>query len=937
MRPSLDPRGILLAHTLPALLLFYLLAQQFAFIRPSLNAEALQLWTTFAWWLGAATLTATAYAIVCMVRKQPIHYLYGALVFVVYVPLLWWSMDQVNVLFPNEVPRWMVPEEARLYGIRILSASLLHGLIVLVGASLPSGDRGNPVRDILIGAAIPLCCYLFVQVVRPYQGGIDFERHAWVVVMTVLVVSFLFFVFRGFFAVIRRRSGSRIGGIVTRILMALVLPLLGLLIHNGELTRLGAEGMGLFGDLSHWGFYVAAALNGIVVIWGSSSDPKVRMVQFILRSIGYSYVLYFFVLFLPFLPLGIPLIIAFGFGFLLLAPVLLFLLQGQQLWNDLRFLRRYRSVPVLVLAMIAGLLVLPAIITGGFLQHRSTLHRALAIVYQPTPEDDPATVDGKALEHILGTVAGNKERRGWARAHTPFITPWYNRVVFDNLTLSDTKIGHLQRIFIGHPPERPITPVSTRERPRTNVVLDSVTTRSTYDAEQHVWRTWVDLRMTNNTTWQDEYSTVFNLPPGAYISDEYLVIEGEKVPAILAERKAATWVYQQIRDIRRDPSLTTYAGPDKISLKVFPIQHLETRQAGFEVLHKEPLELQVDTFRVHLGDAGAATPNAAIFSSDSSMVYVPAGLKATLPQLQRPTQVHVIADASVSADERPLILDRISTLFAAQHIAASAVTLHITDVSTRSMPWDEAAKAAYREHTAQGGFFSDRPIRRILTAQCAGAQVERSVILIAPGFGDPEHKSGVLLEGLAELAVCQPDAARYFLLDTDGSLHSFPFSGATDDLDSTASFTTGPPVHAWPTASRPQAWFAVDGRPGTALIHARPTVGTAPLHLRRWSDALALEGRWRDLLINPGQGTAGWLSVVRGSFQTQVLSPHTAWICLESDLQRNALLKKQEETLRANAALDAGEEELVRMSEPGIGWLLLVPLFFILFRRRAVP
>ena len=929
MRPSLDPRGILLAHTLPALLLFGLMWQLSTYIRPALDPEALSLWKVHAWALVIATSAATAYAILRIVQRRPVHPLYGVLVFLVYVPLLWSSMDRINILFPSSVPFWMVPEEARLYGIRILSVTLLHGLIVLVGASLPSGDKGHPLRDLLIAAAVPLTCYLFLQLGRPFRDGLDLERHLWPVVMSILVVTFLFFVFRALFSMARRRGGSDTWALVTRILVGLVLPLTGLLVHNGHFLDIGGPGMGPFGDLSHWGFYLIAALNGLVVIMPPSTTPRVRLVQFILRSIGFSYVLYFLVLFLPFLPLSITAILAFGLGFLLLAPVLLFLLQGRQLWDDLRFLRPHHGLPLPTITLLAALMVLPAIITGRYLQHRGTLHRALAIVYHPSPSDDPATVDAAALEQVLLATVDNKQRRGWARAHTPFLTPWYNRIVFDNLTLSDTKIDHLRRIFIGRSTDEdaPAIPAARTSE----VALDAATARSTFDPAQQAWRSWVDLRMTNHGAGPAEYSTRFHLPPGAYISDEYLVIEGEPVHGILAERKAATWIYQQIRDFRRDPSLTTYAGPDAISLKVFPLQAGETRTAGFEVLHREPLLLHIDTHRVAIGDATVASPPTNAITS-GRMLHVPAAVKSGLPQVQRPTRLHVIADASVSKDERPLILDRISRMLIAEHIPPSSVTLHITDVATRSMAWDEAAKAAYLEHTAKGGFFTDRPIRALLSAQCTTPGTERSVILVAAGFGAPDDKTGVLLEGLDELATCQPDADHYFLLDTDGALRPHPFAASV--ADTTSLLAMGPSVHAWPDAAHPQALFAVDGGPGTALLAHAPDTGPGTLRSGDWKDALALEGRWRDLRLNPTKGTAGWLSVVQGSFQAQVLSPHTAWICLESDIQRNALLKKQEETLNADAALDAGEEELEPMSEPDLWWALLLPILWCAFRRR---
>lgn len=66
--------------------------------------------------------------------------------------------------------------------------------------------------------------------------------------------------------------------------------------------------------------------------------------------------------------------------------------------------------------------------------------------------------------------------------------------------------------------------------------------------------------------------------------------------------------------------------------------------------------------------------------------------------------------------------------------------------------------------------------------------------------------------------------------------------------------------------------------------------------------------------------------------------PVTAWMCVENGAKRDALLRKQEEVLNSNANLDAMDERITRMSEPGLGWLLLplLPYAFWPVLRRLV-
>ncbi len=930
MRFSLDPIGILLGQTLPALLLFVLYGSIHALIEPVLDAEAQQLWTTYAWLFGAATLAATGYAVYAWVRKVPVHFIYGILAFAAFVPLLWSFMDQGHVLFPREISFWMVDDDAKLYSVRLLSITLLHALFVLVGASLRENRKQHSGRDLAIGLAIPLMAYLGSQLFRSYNSRWDAEYHVWTAMMILMVMAFLFFVFRGMVSVLRRKQQGNEVGLVVRVLVGLVFPLGGLFANKGFF---GFEGNGLFGDLSHWGFYAAAILNGLVVVWGESPEPRTRMLQFILRAIGFSYVLYFFVLFVPFLPLSILAIIAFGLGFLLLAPVLLFLVQGLQLVHDVRFLSRQRSLPALLGILLLSVLVLPGIITGVFLSQRAALHTAMDQVFGTAPEEDPTTVNTSALQNVLATVRGNKERNGWAKSHAPFITPWFNKVVMDNLMLSEAKLRTLDRIYFGEDADTLQTPVWRNRREEQAVALDSLSARPQYDESQQAWRTWVDLQMTNPNQFQSEYRATFNLPAGAWISDQYLMIEGEEVKGVLAERKAATWIYQQIRSARRDPSLTRYIAPGVIELRVFPLEGGQTRHGGFEVLHKEPLALTIGAHTVQIGDSTAPAMSDAITSPDGSVAYIPASVKQRLPIVQRRPQFHIVADASLaSLDRRPIILSTIEDFIRTYQVDPGSVTLHITDAYTQSLPWSEAAKQAYLGHQAQGGFFSDRPIRHVLTEACRQPTKERPVIVIAPSWYNTSEKSlGIWLDDLGDLSPCLPEAPTFYLLQ-DGKLTARNFNAPLVALMDDRSPTAPIGSYAWPDAQHPSTYLPVTNEATVALLETGPD-NSEPLKTRDWMDALRLEGRWRNLAIHPEKATAGWLALVRNSFEAQVLTPATAWICLENGAQLNTLMKKQKDVLNANVSFDASEVEPTPMSEPELWWLLVPMLLFLAWRR----
>lgn len=934
MRTPLHPVGILLANALPAALLLFLYGSMLSVVKPLLNEENLRLWAIY----GGATLAIIVlsglYAAFAWRRRRSVHVFYAVLTFLCYVPLLWGFMEHYRDLIPWEIPQWMMPADAELFALRLLSIPLAHALFVLVTASLPEGGRGTPLRDILVAVAIPLCCYVFVQVVEPWRLGLDFERHVWTVLFVVLVITFLFFLFRGVMALVHRRTGTGRGlnfGIT--LLIALVFPLLGLAINNGVFDQ-WEDVDGVFGDLSHPGFYVIAALNAAALLWPSSNDHRVLLLQFLLRGMGYSYVLYFFVLFLPLLPISIVGIIAIGIGFLLLAPVLLFIAQSVQLYKDARSLSAYRSRTSLVVMLLGAMLVLPAIITVRYLHHRSVLTAALEHVYQSDPSIEGKHLDAGALDQVLDQVESNRSgRNGWSKHSTPFLTPYYNWLVLDNLSLSDEKLGVLRQVFQN---ETPVDKGRNNSWPASgHVRIDSTHVVSVYDAEQHAWRSWVHLRMHNSGQEQEEFITDINLPDGAWVCDNYLVIGTDTVKGILAEKKAAMWVYNNIVNYRRDPSMMCYTAPGRVQLRVFPFAQDELRHAGFEILHKEAFALRTSTDTLFLGDTLRSQPEQETATSDGAVVYIPSDLKKTLPLVQRKPHYHFILDGTeLQRNTRQEVVGRVQTWGTREKIDPANIDVHITDAYVESLPYGVSAFDAYTHHVGEGGFFSDRIIRKLITDACARPVAEYPVIVIAPSGPSYDHTSfGTWLNDLSDVAACLPEGATFLLLGENGEITHKAFDEPIGQLNHNLFEMEVPRVRAWPDAQAPRAYLR-DDPDGDIVVDPDRLGAMSPPQLRSWRGSLELEGRWRASQLRPQGGTAVWRGLVRGSFQTQVMLPVTAWMCLEDDAQRNALLKKQEEMLSGNAALDASDQNITNMSEPELLWLLFPVILWFVLRRR---
>ncbi len=100
---------------------------------------------------------------------------------------------------------------------------------------------------------------------------------------------------------------------------------------------------------------------------------------------------------------------------------------------------------------------------------------------------------------------------------------------------------------------------------------------STYHAEEDYWTSWVHFDIHNGTHRQDEFRMTFELPTGTWMSDYYLVVEDEKKYGVLAEKKAAMWIYQQIVNTRRDPGILYYLKGNELAFRVFPLNSKEDK------------------------------------------------------------------------------------------------------------------------------------------------------------------------------------------------------------------------------------------------------------------------------------------------------------------------------------------------------------------------
>ncbi|HNV46030.1 MAG TPA: MSEP-CTERM sorting domain-containing protein [Spirochaetota bacterium] len=707
--------------------------------------------------------------------------------------------------------------------------------------------------------------------------------------------------------------------------------------------------------------YALAVANGIVLMLPPARSVRLNRAIFLTRAAMFPFTLYFFAVFLPFLPLGIPAILAAGAGFLILTPTVLFLLHGSRLVDDYRA-DIARGAPRATRIMLAGaLLVLPIAYTARALVDRVNIHAALDYVYEPDYEKDRVFSGSRfLLEHSLANLQETKKG-----VQMPFLTGYYNWIVFDNLVLPDEKMDRLHRFFFGGP----MAPYGkgnvlgdifgrrtsvAREGGRVplplpgRVELVSVAMRHA-PAGDAVKRTVV-ITMKNRTKLQGEYATTVTLPVGTLVTGYWLHIGKERVPGRIFEKKTALWVYRMIKSVRRDPGILYFTGEQELALRVFPFGPHEERVTEIE-LTVPPGGGGAATIggrRIDLGAALSDTANIVPATGATGVLLPPAAKRAMLPVTRAP-YLHLVLDRSDATG-----LDAARALAAARAVlerfpriarcALSAANFESVDIlpptSSRDRIASITAGAIDSALTRRGGFSAQREVKRILTSH---RDPESAPIIVVIGRTEaapdatrtPTREEEDNLSFFGGLA---PDIDGYFMTENGSALAPVPF----DRKRARAVSPLPRPVHLVRCGARTVP-ISTDGASelircdGAAAMDSiayldASTRAYRPLRTGPSEAAVGLAGivDYRTLKLIPARTRALYPALVATAKRTGILNGAASYIVVESPSQWRILEEKEKQKLRNRETLEITE----RADEPHPALVVACALALIIILER---
>ncbi len=934
MRNLLNPKWLFIINTLPIVVLFILFFGQFNIIKTLLDEKNIQLWKSFGLLLGILGLLNFAYSVYLTLKKQNVSAWYGIIALLCYIPFIYLYGFHLDKIIPFNVPQWMISGNIFIYVGTFLMPTLAYSLFVLISHFTPETKEHKAWVNFLIAIIIPVAGYLFSQIILPLWQPFDrgFNVHAILILVIVATLIFLFFLVRSIFILATKKADAwHKYQLAWKIPIAIVLPLIGLFVNNGHLFNgfrsFSENNSGIFGDFNNSWFYILAVVNGILVCLPNLDNKNYRLLLFIGRSITFAYTFYFFLIFLPFLPLSVVAIIAIGTGFLMLAPLFLFVIHANELSKDFQSLKTFISKKLIIGISLLSFLVIPAFITANYLKDKSVLNATLAYLYSPD-YSKKYNIDKTSLQKTLNVVKYHKDKNNDVifGSQTPYLSSYFNWLVLDNLTLSDIKINYIEKIFFGN------SSIEIRSENIQNdkVKISKISSNSTYDKAQNAWKTWIDLEITNKneSTWFSEYSTNIDLPEGCWISDYYLYVGNRKEFGILAEKKSAMWVFSNIRNENKDPGILYYLTGNKVIFRVFPFAKNEVRKTGIEFLHKEPIKLTIDNNVVELGNAEETTNEK---TETENVIYVSTQQKQTLKAVQRKPYFHFLVDVSQGKNKYSTdFTKRIETILESNKLLSDSSQISFVNSYVNTFRLDKDWKQQFQSQSFEGGFYLERAINTVLFNAYKNKSEFYPVIVVVTD----SIKNAVLDKDFSDFKFAFPESSLFFNLINNGTLreHSL-IVNPTKEVSDSMTYLFDQTVLEYKLADNSIAYLPNNNQPSIILKKNIFQTTETEIKEKNWQSALTMQAKWISQILHPETSDKEWLDLVKYSFISKVMTPVTSYLVVENEAQKSILKKKQEQVLSGNKSLDL-DEDTQRMSEPSL-WILAMLFGLIIWHRQT--
>ena len=806
-----------------------------------------------------------------------------------------------SILYGPELSSLRNSASPKLIFIAACMVSVIYGIVGIAYNTTSPGKTYDIVRYVVGIIFTPFIWFLGIN----FLNGVNSNAITLILIITS-VYALVFFIIKLLFIWRLHKAPLSFDGIpqkkyyITVAVIMLFMPLIGLILNQTFSDFVGDSfSSGLFGDFSHPVFYIIAALNGMLLLIPPIENKNLRLILFFFKSVGYAYILYFFVVFIPILPLGLVGIIFYGLGLLVLAPLFATLLQGYHLVKEWIILSKSWSSLQITAVLCIGIITLPLCMTAVFWGDKANLAIATQYLEQNNINNNNS-VNLTRLKRTLNNIKGNLQvtrgMLGFSNSNTPIISELYSRLILDGKILSQYNVLTLENLFFDAGHDLTSNNLSNQDIVNNNVRLLDAVSETKFDEKIGVYRSWVNLKL-GNAPYADngEYITTFKLPEGAYISDYYLNVLGKRKEGLLTDRRAALFIYSKIVNTRRDPGLLHYIGSNTLELRVFPFASNEIRETGFEILHSQEFDLNLDNKIIPLGGDDEQKE-----IKVNGAVLLPASQKAAIKTVERKPKYYFVIDSSENSDI-PWHISQIQAFTEANNIKAADVIFASYKLQENTLP-----NISQIKYITEGGFNLNMAVNKILNNE----DTNMFPIIIAVSDNMP---GAVLPRNLQPLSGKFPESLYYYTLNHNLTLT--PYSFEDNRTEQTVSSPIVTPILNY------NGKYVIDNNK-SELVLTSSSADKFALTGNQYEDAILLDAIGQKEVL---AGKTDSIELVRTSFRAKILTPLTAFIVVETQEQEKELLDLQERILNNNE-----EVPTVTLDEPPLIIFLALFLFVIL-------
>ncbi len=876
----------------------------------------------------ALLLVGASFSIFFITRKQNLSNAYAFITAALIAPIIWLTLN-LGFIFNEGNEINSLHNTLRAFVVTISSINLLHCVYIVALNSINEEQTSKSDLKPSLGMLLFVIWLIIIQLSKFFFEpeneirGVDLLISFGVLIVAFLLFTLLKWSLKESEYIVNSASSM---DLIKRVLLAGVLPLMGLFLNNSILGG-GLDGEnGIFGNFNNYWFYLIPIVNTVILCLPTNQNLNFTLFAYFAKSITLAYVVYFVIIFIPVLPIGIIGIIVLGAGLLTFVPYLLLALQINLMQKDYQQLLRNFSHLKLWLIFIAGFLVIPLFITLNYINQRKTLNEAFEYVFHPDYKIN-YKINSKPLKRILDNLNGHqRSNRGFMsidESGIPIISSWYNYLVLDYKNIDDETTGLLRKVLL----DEEYTPWQQEREKDKEVILQNFKTESKYDPETKQWQTWLhlDLKNQHKDFGIREFISKIKVPENCLINNYYLYVGKEKKYGMHTERNSAIELYKNITQSPRDPGLVYYHSPTEVMLKVFPFQKDELRRTGISFIHREAVNIEMEGIEITLG-----IPNSEdqiiLSNSDNQVPLIHGVEKINLPVAQRKPYFHFLVDASAHAKEKHAsIISSVEELCKQYPNLAKNAEITFVGGNIITQKKEENWQKNYQKQDFSGSYFVDRAIKQTLVKSYLQSENRYPILVMVSNH----FSRAILSNHYADYDFCFPESANLYSLKPGKQLSLHSLLDKTPEIkqkDCPINFQETTLVSIGKEGKK--QFLARNLSPSLLISDTEHNFNLEDIKPNNWADGMLLKAKLRAEVLYPNKAQKNWLTNLKLSFKNQTLTSQTAFMVVETKEQEEMMAKKHDEILSGKADYSHSKDTM-SMPEPGF-WAFAILLIGIL-------